>query len=295
LRHAAARGCSRFPRRHRDEWAEKSQARPGVPRACGGSPRSRRESGFGLLAFAGAGRPLGPGVRQRAARARALPVLGRLPALRRTGWTGLMQLLGGAGVPPAPSLPSPAKRGRGKKREDAGGTPAAPRVGLAPRMPTRGELFKRVSGRAPTGRHNRLSVELGPTSIRAANYVADGKWDPDTQDQQCGMVPNDGRACCGWISSLRASRDAPRWSAGPLKPFVEGLARPRPLPSRRRKGRERGWSRPQRPGPLDTGSGGRGPRRPQVPGAAIPIYRRLFRPPNVTAWLQGRAQPPGRY
>src|SRR5258708_35249376 len=80
-------------------------------------------------------------------------------------------------------------------------------------------------------------------------YVADGKWDADTQDQQCGMVPmmaallrlSAGRS----LDPSLALADAPPWSTG---------APPAPLPA------------------------------PTVP--ALPPDSAALFDPTVTAWLQ---------
>jgi lysozyme family protein len=56
-----------------------------------------------------------------------------------------------------------------------------------PRACYEGELF---NGFGPRAHGRRTGYLWSWTNIYdGGNYVADGKWDPDTQDQQCGMVP----------------------------------------------------------------------------------------------------------
>ncbi len=135
---------------------------------------------------------------------------------------------GSASVPPAPSLPSPASGG-GEKREDAGGTPALPGWPW-PRACYEGELFNGFGPRAH-GRHTGYLWSW--TNIyTGGKYVADGKWDPDHVDEQCGMVPmmaallrlSAGRS----LDSALALADAPPWSvalgSGDVLPAATGPA-----------------------------------------------------------------------
>jgi len=126
-----------------------------------------------------------------------------------------------------------------------------------------GELFNGFGPRA----HGRATSYLWSwTNIyTGGKYVADGKWDPDTRDQQCGMVP----MMAALLSASRRMRldsalalaDAPPWS---VAPGSAGLP-------------------PAAPGPVDEGSGAAvlAPASP-APSSDLPA---VF-DPNVTAWLQ---------
>jgi lysozyme family protein len=134
-----------------------------------------------------------------------------------------------------------------------------------------GELF---NGFGPRAHGRRTGYLWSWTNIyTGGKYVADGKWDPDTQDQQCGMVPM-------MAALLRASRsmrldgslalaDAPPWSAGPV-----GVPPASPLPSPSAPADEGG-----------TVAGG----TPAVPAPTVPArppdLAAVF-DPHVTAWLQ---------
>ena len=257
--------------RHRDEWAEVA-GKTGVPRLWG-LASFERESGSDYSRSPAQGdrwdrvsvnvpRGLGP-YRCWGDACVAAYRLDRLDAVA-----------GSAGVPPALSLPSPASGG-GEKREDAGGTPALP--GWAwPRACYEGEPF---NGFGPRAHGRRTGYLWSWTNIyTGGKYVADGKWDPDTQDQQCGMVPM--MAALLRLDSSLALADAPRWSAGP-EPLSKGSPA-HALPSA--AGREgSGDVPPAAAGPLDTGSGAAVPA-PAVP-APSPDLPAVF-DPNVTAWLQ---------
>jgi hypothetical protein len=119
-----------------------------------------------------------------------------------------------------------------------------------PRACFEGELFNGFGPRA----HGRPTGYLWSwTNIyTGGKYVADGKWDPDHVDEQCGMVPmmaallrlSAGRS----LDSSLALADAPPWSAAPGSPGVP----PAPLPV------------------------------PTVPPPNLPV---MF-DPKMTAWLQ---------
>jgi lysozyme family protein len=110
-----------------------------------------------------------------------------------------------------------------------------------------GELF---NGFGPRAHGHRTGYLWSWTNIyTGGKYVADGKWDAEHVDEQCGMVPM--MAALLRLDSSLALADAPPWSAGP-EPLPNGP--PAPLPA------------------------------PPVP-APPPDLPALF-DPKVTAWLQ---------
>jgi lysozyme family protein len=129
-----------------------------------------------------------------------------------------------------------------------------------PRACFEGELFNGFGPRA----HGRQTGYLWSwTNIyTGGKYVADGKWDPDHVDEQCGMVPM--MAALLRLDSSLALADAPPWSAAP------GSAGPEPSP----KGP---------PAPLPTPTVPPAPHSaPTIPPPNLPA---VF-DPKVTAWLQ---------
>jgi len=137
-----------------------------------------------------------------------------------------------------------------------------------PRAAYEGELYNGFGPRAH-GRHTGYLWSW--TNIyTGGKYVADGKWDPDHVDEQCGMVPmmaallrlSAGRS----LDSALALADAPPWSvalgSGDVPPAAAG--------------------------PRDKGPGAAVPA-PAVPAPAVPVPHpdlpAVF-DPNVTAWLQ---------
>ena len=126
-----------------------------------------------------------------------------------------------------------------------------------PRACYEGELFNGFGPRAH-GRHTGYLWSW--TSIyTAGKYVADGQWDPDVQDQQCGMVPM--MAALLRLDSTLAFADGPPLSGGPGSAGPESAG----------------------PGPFDpsTGSGGSADAAP-VPPPVVPVVFDA----NETAWLQ---------
>src|SRR5882672_868247 len=148
--------------RHRDEWAEVA-GKTGVPRLWG-LASFERESGSDYS------RSPAQGDRWDRVSVNVPRGLGpyrcwAMPALRRTGWTGLMQLLGArASRPPPPSPPPQA--GEGKREKMRAGRPRS-QGGLGPAHATRASSST-GSGRAPTAATPAI-CGAGPTSIRAAN------------------------------------------------------------------------------------------------------------------------------
>jgi len=217
---AASRFCAAvvlaLSERHRDEWAEVA-GKTGVPRLWG-LASFERESGSDYSRSPAQGdrwdrvsvnvpRGLGP-YRCWGDACVAAYRIDRLD-----------EVAGSAGVPPA----SAAITGEAAASENAGGTPALPGW-TWPRACYEGELFNGFGPRAH-GRHTGYLWSW--TNIyTGGKYVADGKWDPDTQDQQCGMVPmmaallrlSAGRS----LDPSLALADAPPWSTG---------APPAPLPA----------------------------------------------------------------
>ncbi len=119
-----------------------------------------------------------------------------------------------------------------------------------------GELFNGFGPRA----HSRATSYLWSwTNIyTGGKYVADGKWDTDTRDQQCGMVPM--MAALLRLDSTLALADAPPWSVAPGSAGVP----------------------PAATGPLDgSGAAVPAPASPVPPSDLPAVFD-----PNVTAWLQ---------
>src|SRR5260370_3230743 len=210
--------------RHRDEWDEVA-AKTGVPRLWG-LASFERESGSDYSRSPAQGdrwdrvsvnvpRGLGP-YRCWGDACVAAYRIDRLD-----------EVAGSAGVPPA----SAAITGEAAASENAGGTPALPGW-TWPRACYEGELFNGFGPRAH-GRHTGYLWSW--TNIyTGGKYVADGKWDPDTQDQQCGMVPmmaallrlSAGRS----LDPSLALADAPPWSAGVPPAPLPAPAVPAPPP-----------------------------------------------------------------
>src|SRR5258708_6633405 len=201
--------------RHRDEWDEVA-AKTGVPRLWG-LASFERESGSDYSRSPAQGdrwdrvsvnvpRGLGP-YRCWGDACVAAYRIDRLD-----------EVAGSARVPPASTpaawTPAPADA-------TPAGSPALPWTWA--RACYEGELFTGFGPRAH-GRHTGYLWSW--TNIyTGGKYVADGKWDADTQDQQCGMVPmmaallrlSAGRS----LDPSLALADAPPWSTG---------APPAPLP-----------------------------------------------------------------
>jgi len=87
-----------------------------------------------------------------------------------------------------------------------------------------GELY---NGFGPRAHGRRTGYLWSWTNIyTGGKYVADGKWDPDHRDEQCGMVPM--MAALLRLDSALALADAPPWSVAPgsagVPPAPAGVA-----------------------------------------------------------------------
>jgi lysozyme family protein len=242
---ARAAAVLELANRHRDEWAEVA-GKTGVPRLWG-LASFERESGSDYSRSPAQGdrwdrvsvdvpRGLGP-YRCWGDACVAAYRIDRLD-----------EVAGSAGVPLASTPPTGTDVA---VDERAGGSSTSAQTPALPWTWTRacyeGELF---NGFGPRAHGRRTGYLWSWTNIyTGGKYVADGKWDPDHVDEQCGMVPM--MAALLRLDSSLALADAPPWSAGP-EPLPNGP--PAPLPA------------------------------PPVP-APPPDLPALF-DPKVTAWLQ---------
>jgi lysozyme family protein len=268
-------------RRHADEWAE-VMAKTGVPRLWG-LASFERESGSDYSRSPAQGdrwdkvsvdvpRGLGP----YRCWGDACVAAYRLDRLDEVGGsTGA----GTAGVSPAPSPPSPASGGgNAAVPAAAGGTPAVPGW-TWPRACYEGELFNGFGPRAH-GRHTGY-LWAWTNIYTGGKYIADGKWDPDHIDEQCGMVPM--MAALLRLDSSLALTDAPPWSVAPpgagvppapTSPAIPGSS---PETGGQEKGNAGATGQPKSPGDVGRPT----PAVPVPPPQVLAIFD-----PKATAWLQ---------
>jgi lysozyme family protein len=149
-----------------------------------------------------------------------------------------------------------------------------------PRSCYEGELF---NGFGPRAHGRRTGYLWSWTNIyTGGKYVADGKWDPDHIDEQCGMVPM--MAALLRLDSPLALADGPPWSVAPGTAGAPPAPTVPAIPG----------SNPARGGEDKGNAAGTGPSKAQgdlaAPTPAIPVLQPPDLPavfdPDVTAWLQ---------
>ena len=216
-RELAARAAAvlELAQRHSDEWAE-VEGKTGVPRLWG-LASFERESGSDYSRSPAQGdrwdkvsvdvpRGLGP-YRCWGDACVAAYRIDRLDEVAGSAGTGTVGVSPAIGVPIGTALRSGTAA--------AGETPALPGWTWA-RACYEGELFNGFGPRA----HGRQTGYLWSwTNIyTGGKYVADGKWDPDVIDAQCGMVPM--MAALLRLDFSLALANAPPWSVAPPSAVV---------------------------------------------------------------------------
>jgi lysozyme family protein len=279
-RELAARAAAvlELAQRHSDEWAE-VEGKTGVPRLWG-LTSFERESGSDYSRSPAQGdrwdkvsvdvpRGLGPYQCWGDACVAAYRI-DRLDEVAGSAGTGT------AGVPPAIGVAGGAAVPVGDAA--AGETPALPGWTWT-RACYEGELFNGFGPRA----HGRQTGYLWSwTNIyTGGKYVADGKWDPDVIDAQCGMVPM--MAALLRLDSSLALVDAPPWSVAPASagiapaPTSPAIPGSGPQTGGQEKGNAGMTGQPKSPGDVGTPT-------PAVP--VPPPYLPAVFEPKATAWLQ---------